>query len=108
MGHLRQYFRRARTAFAAGACVVLAGCGGGPFDEPAVLQPDFVALAPDACADRLGCATDRNIAAMLDRPADLAMARRARPRDAIRREVVISAYRGEAPGGTGPEEGARR
>jgi hypothetical protein len=41
---------------------------------------------------RPGCATHRNIVAAMADPADLYLARRESPRDAVRRDGVISSY----------------
>jgi type IV pilus biogenesis protein CpaD/CtpE len=73
--------------WAVALCALLAGCA----DE--LPSPAFADAEFPPCEVRLGCATAHNIAAMVDRPADLALPRRERPRDAVRREAVLSAYR---------------
>jgi type IV pilus biogenesis protein CpaD/CtpE len=88
-------------AFAALGCALLAGCA----DEPgAAALMDF---GEESCAGRLGCVTDHNIAAMVDRPSDLTRPRKDRPGDALRREAVLSAWRGtpEAPRAPKPGQG---
>jgi type IV pilus biogenesis protein CpaD/CtpE len=44
----------------------------------------------------LGCLSERNLAAVVDRPSDLVTPRREGRRDAIRRETVLSAWRADA------------
>jgi pilus assembly protein CpaD len=49
----------------------------------------------------LGCASQRNLAAMVDNPADLVQPRGEAPADASRRSIAIDHYRkGENPSGT--------
>lgn len=81
------FHRCFRGIAAAGAAMLLAGCGE-ELSPPALLEPEVV-----PCELRLGCATASNLAAMVDRPADLVMPRRSRPRDAVRREAVLASYR---------------
>jgi Pilus biogenesis CpaD protein (pilus_cpaD) len=76
-----------RAVTVAGFCALLAGCDG-EIAAPALFEGE-----PGGC---IGCATERNIAAVLDRPADLAAPRREGPRDALRREADLSAYRGNS------------
>ena len=78
---------RGRAIAIAGACVLLTGCG----DE--LVSPAFFENEAPACWMQLGCITERNIAAVVDRPTDLAMPRREQPRDSVRRETVLSIYR---------------
>ena len=89
----------------AGVCALLAGC----VDEPGPLA--LMDAEPGPCEARLGCATEHNIAAMVDRPSDLAVPRKNRPRDSLRRDAVLSAWRANsqhsqggalAPGGSRP------
>ena len=80
-------FNCRRSAAIAGLCVLLAGCA----DEPA--PPALLIAEPAGCGAQLGCTTERNIAAMVDRPADLAAPRHDKPRDAVRRDTVITAWR---------------
>jgi type IV pilus biogenesis protein CpaD/CtpE len=88
-------------AAAALGCALLAGCADGP--GAAALMD----AGEESCAGRLGCVTDHNIAAMVDRPSDLARPRKDRPRDALRREAVLSAWRGtpHAPRAPKPAQG---
>jgi type IV pilus biogenesis protein CpaD/CtpE len=48
---------------------------------------------PRAPGARLGDATQSNIAALAARASDLALPRRTAPRDAVRRDAVLAAYR---------------
>jgi type IV pilus biogenesis protein CpaD/CtpE len=82
------HFRWWTSAAMAGACALLAGCVGEP--GPMALMD----AEPDACEARLGCVTGHNIAAMVDQPSDLAVPRREGRRDSVRREAVLSAWRG--------------
>jgi pilus assembly protein CpaD len=50
-----------------------------------------------------GCATQRNLAAMVDNPADLVQPRGETPAFQGRRTVVIESYRAGAPTGTAPD-----
>jgi pilus assembly protein CpaD len=53
----------------------------------------------------LGCASQRNLAAMVDNPADLVQPRAEAPAYTARRTVAIDKYRkGEIPGGTYPSD----
>jgi pilus assembly protein CpaD len=53
----------------------------------------------------LGCASQRNLAAMVDNPADLVQPRGEAPAYTARRTVAIDKYRkGEIPGGTYPSD----
>jgi pilus assembly protein CpaD len=55
----------------------------------------------------LGCANQRNLAAMVDNPADLVQPRGETPAYTGRRTVAIDKYRkGEIPGGTYPADGS--
>ncbi len=52
----------------------------------------------------LGCASQRNLAAMVDNPADLVQPRGETPAYSPRRSVAIEHYRkGESPSGTYPD-----
>ena len=54
----------------------------------------------------LGCANQRNLAAMVDNPADLVQPRGETPAYAARRSVALDKYRkGEIPGGLYPNDG---
>ena len=96
-----QDFRCRRGAAIAGLCTMLAGCGG-ELASPALFDTE-----PMSCSAQFGCATERNIAAMIDRPADLVTPRRDKPRDALRREAVLSAWRtgGLEPQASAPHQG---
>jgi type IV pilus biogenesis protein CpaD/CtpE len=99
MGHYQWVFGRA--AAVVGLCALLAGCA----DEiayPALLDGDEI-----GCGAWLGCATQHNIAAVVDRPADLDVPRRERPRDAVRREAIISAWRGSGVDPQSPADHVR-
>ncbi len=89
-------FKCRRGAAIAGLCALLAGCG----DEPA--PPSLLITEPAGCGAQLGCTTERNIAAMVDRPTDLATPRRDKPRDAVRRDAVITAWRSSGIEQQGP------
>jgi len=78
---------RAVSLAAAGACMALSACGGGFADDAPASD-----IAPACGASRLGCATAHNIAALVDKPADLAAPRKQQPRDSMRRHAVLSAY----------------
>jgi pilus assembly protein CpaD len=83
-----------------------------PDGQPVVLSYQRYSLRPHNCLgdayeasstnyrnlphNRLGCATQANLAAMLSNPADLAMPRTETPADAQRRSLVIQAYRAGA------------
>ena len=86
--------------------------GDTPAGEPVVLSFQRYSIKPTSCYNeafettainprnlghnRLGCATQANLAAMLSNPADLAMRRTETPADAQRRSLVIQAYRAGA------------
>jgi pilus assembly protein CpaD len=55
-----------------------------------------------------GCATQRNLAAMVDNPADLVQPRGETPAFQGRRTVVIESYRAGAPTGTTPDTTANQ
>ncbi len=80
----------------AAACALLAGCVG----EPVPLA--LLEAEPESCEAQLGCVTGHNIAAMVDRPSDLAVPRREGRRDSMRRKAVLSAWRGNGQ----PPQGA--
>lgn len=83
-----------RQGLALLACVTLAACRGelaSDFAPAPVFEGDTACGSP-----RLGCATENNIAALAQRPSDLAKPRRAGQRDPVRREAALSAYRGPA------------
>jgi type IV pilus biogenesis protein CpaD/CtpE len=83
-----QDFRCRRGAATAGLCMMLAGCGG------ELASPVLFNTEPASCSAQLGCTTEHNIAAVVDRPADLVTPRKDKPRDAVRRDGVLSAWRG--------------
>ena len=80
---------------------LVAGCGG---------DAGFSGLDEEkvACGGRLGCASAHNLAVLAARPSDLAEPRREGPRDARRRDVQLTAWRGErapaSPGTTAPRQ----
>jgi type IV pilus biogenesis protein CpaD/CtpE len=90
-------FRHLRAAVIGVLGLLLAGCA----DE--IAYPTLLDGEPNGCGAWLGCATQHNIAAVVDRPADLAMPRRDRPRDALRREAILAAWR---DGGLDPQSPA--
>jgi len=74
-------------------------CGLWPHDLGPIYDP-----APNSTENRpywnLGCASQRNLAAMVDNPADLVQPRGEAPSYTARRSVVIDKYRkGESPSG---------
>jgi hypothetical protein len=80
--------QRAVVAALAGLGMLLSACGNDFAHE--TTEAEF----PSGCASgRLGCVTERNIAAVAAKPSDLVRPRREQPRDAARREAVMSAYR---------------
>ena len=81
-------FRCQRGAAIAGLCMMLAGC------DSELASPALFDTEPAGCGVQLGCATQHNIAAVVDRPADLVIPRKDKPRDAVRREAVLTAWRG--------------
>ena len=80
-----------RAALVLIALLPLAGCGGGTF-----AQDPFADAAAECGSDRdrwrPGCATQRNIAALADNPADLRTPQSEAPRDSMRRDALISGY----------------
>lgn len=73
----------------------LAGCGGASIEgEPAFGEAESRCWQPGEASGpwRPGCAARRNLAALADNPADLHLARREGPRDAMRRDAVIGGY----------------
>ncbi len=93
------------AAVGGAALLTLAGCGsetitGDPFEE---VVPSCGPLdAPDQ-PWRAGCATRRNLAALAANPQDLYLARRETPRDAMRRDAVISNYAQSRAGASSPQ-----
>jgi len=85
---------------------LLAGCGGPGTDSRPVA--DAACHPPEKAQDYswgLGCATQRNLAVMAANPNDLILARRATPRDAMKRDAVIGSY---ARNGVGAGAGAKK
>ena len=82
---------------------LLAGCGGD-------VIPAGLDYEPIGCDGRLGCASAHNLAVLAARPSDLVMPRREGPRDARRRETVLTAWRGDkeaaAQGASARQQGA--
>lgn len=78
-------------------------CGLWPDDlGPSYANPEYMANRP---YHNLGCATQRNLAAMVDDPHDLVQPRGETPIPTSRRTVVLDKYRkGEATGGLYPKE----
>ncbi|RAI43226.1 pilus assembly protein CpaD [Rhodoplanes roseus] len=78
-------------------------CGLWPDDiGPSYANPDYMTNRPYF---NLGCATQRNLAAMVDDPQDLVQPRGETPAMTSRRTVVLDKYRkGEATGGIYPKE----
>lgn len=73
------------------ALMLLAGCGGGSLAQDPF--GDAAALCRDEQQEWLpGCATNRNIAAVAERPRDLDTPRAESPRDSMRRDALISGY----------------
>jgi pilus biogenesis lipoprotein CpaD len=63
------------------------------FEEPAAYgNTDCEVLAAVHDASQLGCATRHNIAVLAENPSDLMRPRRETPRDAMRRDSVLSGY----------------
>lgn len=85
-----------RAVLALIALLPLVGCGSGTFD-----QDPFADAAAECGGDhdrwRPGCATQRNIAALADNPADLRTPRSEAPRDSMRRDALISGYVRSSP-----------
>ena len=72
-------------------------CGQWPKDLGPVINSGYIENRPYW---NLGCATQRNLAAMVDNPADLVQPRGETPPYAPRRSVVLERYRkGESPSG---------
>lgn len=88
--------------------IALAACG------PNALAPDPIGKASVFCGVareeqtvwRPGCATRGNIAALAENPDDLFLARQESPRDAMRRDAVISAYAQSRSAPSAPTAGA--
>src|SRR4051794_2365123 len=77
-------------------------CGLWPEDlGPSIMNPDY---NQNRSYHNFGCATQRNLAAMVDNPADLEQPRSAMPADTARRAAAVAKYRkGEATTTTYPE-----
>jgi pilus assembly protein CpaD len=78
---------------------------------PCGLWPHDLGPAPDRAYNEnqsfwnLGCSSQRNLAAMVDNPADLVQPRGETPAYTARRSVAMDKYRkGEVPGGTYPSD----
>lgn len=79
-------------------------CGEWPADLGPSMTPEYNKNQPYW---NLGCATQRNLAAMVDNPADLVQPRGEAPAYAARRSVVLDKYRkGDIPSGTYPSDGS--
>ena len=79
-------------------------CGQWPDDLGPSLKPHYVENRPYY---NLGCATQRNLASMIDNPADLVQPRGEQPAYAGRRTVVLDKYRkGEATAAIDPNAGS--
>lgn len=72
----------------------LAGCGNASALDEGFANLDASCARHSRTAEnwRPGCATRRNLAATAETPSDLYLARRETPRDAMRRDAVISGY----------------
>lgn len=78
-------------------------CGMWPHDLGPSADPAYAENRPFW---NLGCANQRNLAAMVDNPADLVQPRGETPAYAARRSVAIDKYRkGDIPSGTYPNDG---
>jgi pilus assembly protein CpaD len=78
-------------------------CGLWPHDLGPSLDPAYVQNRPYW---NLGCASQRNLAAMVDNPADLVQPRGETPVYAARRAVALDKYRkGDSPSATYPNDG---
>jgi hypothetical protein len=82
----------APLAAIAGACVLLSACSG---DAVPLAQ---IGDAQSCCETCIGCATAHNLAAVVAKPSDLDAPHKEAPRDAVRREAALAAYR--AAGGS--------
>ena len=89
----------------AGACALLSACSG---DAVPLAQ---LGEAPSCCETCIGCVTGHNLAAVVANPSDLDVPRKDAPRDAVRREAVLQAYRAAGAsyetGGLPRDAGAR-
>jgi type IV pilus biogenesis protein CpaD/CtpE len=75
------------------ALAMLTGCSAAeqPLERLSAATPCETASQPDSDW-RPGCATRRNLAALAENPRDLERPRQETPRDAMRRDAVISQY----------------
>lgn len=90
------------------AAILAAALGACDSEPPA---PIMLGGPPPSCEATLGCVTHANIAALVDRPSDLSVPRREHRRDSIRRETVLTAWRGESgpsPKPVAPSTGSPR
>jgi len=72
-------------------------CGQWPVDLGPILNSDFIENRPFW---NLGCASQRNLAAMVDNPTDLVQPRGETPAYAARRSIMLERYRiGQSPSG---------
>ncbi|MFA6265675.1 MAG: CpaD family pilus assembly protein [Pseudolabrys sp.] len=79
-------------------------CGQWPEDLGPSMNKDYNQNRPSW---NLGCSTQRNLASMVDNPADLVQPRGESPAWAARRSVAIDKYRkGESPSSTYPNDGS--
>lgn len=82
----------------------VAPCGQWPEDLGPSMNTDYNQNRPYW---NLGCASQRNLASMVDNPADLVQPRGESPAWAARRSVAIDKYRkGESPSSTYPNDGS--
>lgn len=99
-------FNGLRASFALMALLSLTGCGTDSFSR------DPFGDAPARCGEdrgewRPGCATMANIAAQADNHRDLDTPRREAPRDAMRRDALISGYARSNAGGGPPRDASQ-
>lgn len=79
-----------------GLCAWLGACRGESPASAALMGE------PPSCEAMLGCMSEHNLAAVVDRPDDLIVPRREGRRDAVRREAVLSAWRADAKAPAAP------
>lgn len=87
-----------RTVLLAAMSFALCACNGGAMFEENITYSSGHCQYPAGidepceCASALGCVTKRNIAALAENPDDLSGPRQETPRDAMRRDKVLSGY----------------